>query len=81
MTPPFLEDRGAEIDFSASCVIDGRDGHALAEHQVGGVRVRIAWGHLDQMPRCKACGRAVCSHPDPVFAGVVPPDAHESGVS
>lgn len=22
MTPPFLEDRGAEIDFSASCVID-----------------------------------------------------------
>lgn len=37
-----------------------------------GLTVNFRIGHLDKMPRCKACGRVLCSHPDPVFQGLIP---------
>lgn len=35
-----------------------------SQFKVGGVTVRMSFGHLDQMPRCEATGLAVhfCSH-------------------
>lgn len=35
-----------------------------AQFKVGGVTVRMSFGHLDHMPRCEATGLAVhfCSH-------------------
>lgn len=45
-----------------------RGGHAF-QYRVGSVSVRIALGHLDHMPRCQACGRALCSHTDAEFIG------------
>jgi len=46
-----------------------RGGETLTDHMVGDVRVRITIGHLDRMPRCAQCGRALCSHTDAEFAG------------
>lgn len=48
-----------------------REGHLLASHKVGEVQVNIRIGHLDRMPRCKACGRAICDHSDAEFTGVI----------
>lgn len=47
-----------------------RAGHTLAAHQIGGVSVRIAIGHLDRMARCAVCDRALCSHTDAEFSGI-----------
>lgn len=49
-----------------------RGGHALTDHKIGDVRVRIAIGHLDRMPRCQRCGKALCQHSDAEFSGVIP---------
>lgn len=49
-----------------------RGGHTLARYQIGGVSVRMSFGHLDRMPRCKACGKAICRHSDAEFSGVIP---------
>lgn len=46
-----------------------RGGHTLARHQIGGVSVRFSIGHLDRMPLCAQCGRALCSHTDAEFKG------------
>lgn len=46
-----------------------REGHLLARHQVGGVTVSFRIGHLDHMPRCAKCGRAICGHTDAEFKG------------
>lgn len=46
-----------------------RGGHTLAKHQIGGVTFGLSVGHLDKMPRCAVCGRAICSHTDAEFAG------------
>lgn len=48
-----------------------REGHLLASHRVGEVQVNIRIGHLDRMPRCAKCGRALCSHRDDEFKGSV----------
>lgn len=48
-----------------------RGGHTLMRHRIGGVTVRLSVGHLDRMPRCKRCGRAICSHTDAEFSGRV----------
>jgi hypothetical protein len=34
--------------------------------------VTVRFGHLDYMPRCKVCDRALCSHSDAEFQGVAP---------
>lgn len=47
----------------------GRGGHTVSRHRIGGVQVRVAIGHLDKMPRCAKCGRALCSHSDKEFSG------------
>lgn len=46
-----------------------RGGHALTRHQNGDATVKISIGHLDRMPRCKRCGKAICSHTDAEFSG------------
>jgi hypothetical protein len=38
-----------------------------------GLRINYRVGHLDKMPRCKVCGKVVCSHSDLEFSGVTPP--------
>jgi hypothetical protein len=30
----------------------------------------------ETVARCKACDEPVCTHPDPVFAGVIPDPSH-----
>lgn len=49
-----------------------RGGHTLARHQIGGVTVRLSFGHLDRMPRCRKCARAICGCSDAEFSGVIP---------
>lgn len=50
-----------------------RDGALASTNTLpNGLTVNIRMGRLDDMPRCKACGRAICSHPDPVFQGLIP---------
>lgn len=46
-----------------------REGHLLASHKVGDVQVNIRIGHLDHMPRCAKCGRALCGCTDAEFKG------------
>lgn len=46
-----------------------RGGHLLTSHKAGEVQVNIRIGHLDIMPRCAACNRALCSHSDAEFKG------------
>lgn len=46
-----------------------RGGHLLTSHKVGEVQVSFRIGHLDRMPRCAKCGRALCSHSDAEFKG------------
>lgn len=46
-----------------------RGGHLASRHQAGGVTVNFRIGHLDSMPRCAKCGRALCSHTDAEFKG------------
>ena len=46
-----------------------RGGHLLTSHKAGEVQVNIRIGHLDRMPRCAKCGRALCSHTDAAFRG------------
>lgn len=48
-----------------------RGGFTLTDHRIGDTRVRISIGHLDRMPRCKRCGRAICSHTGAEFSGRV----------
>ncbi|MFD1104604.1 hypothetical protein [Sphingobium olei] len=44
-----------------------RNGLVLVDH----LDIRLA--ELNRaLPHCKACGRAICSHPDPVFQGLIP---------
>lgn len=49
-----------------------RGGITLTEHKIGDVKVRIAIGHLDRMPVCARCGKAICQHSDAEFSGVIP---------
>ena len=49
-----------------------RGGTTLTEHKIGDVQVRISIGHLDQMPVCQRCGKALCQHSDAEFSGVIP---------
>lgn len=46
-----------------------RGGHLLASHKVGEVQVSFRIGHLDRMPRCAKCSRALCGCTDAEFKG------------
>lgn len=37
-----------------------------------GLTLNFRIGRLDDMPRCKVCGKAICSHSDLEFAGIAP---------
>ena len=55
-----------------------RAGELASSHTLpNGLTVNVRFGRLDDMPRCKACGKAICSHPDPVFQGLITLDSEE----
>ena len=46
-----------------------RGGNRYAAFQAGSVTINFRMGHLDTMPCCAVCGRALCGHSDAEFAG------------
>lgn len=56
-----------------------RGGKKYAAFQAGSVTINFRMGHLDTMPRCAVCGRALCGHSDAEFAGKIPTGASPHG--
>jgi hypothetical protein len=50
-----------------------RGGKITTAFRAGSVTINFRVGHVDTMPRCAVCGRALCGHTDAEFAGIQTP--------
>lgn len=49
-----------------------RGGRVFMNNTIGDVSVTHRMSHIDDLPRCKACNKVLCQHPDAVFMDLAP---------